>query len=183
MHVGPRGLRHVTPIGAQHHRDRHLYRRGRSGDYRRPRHGSIVIRILVSLLCGGLFGGGLVVSGMTDTLRVQGFLDLFGGWDPTLMFVMGGAIITMFFAWRSAANREAAVLGGPLPTPPSTQIDTRLAVGGIMFGMGWGLSGFCPGPAFASLSFGGSGGLIFMVAMLAAMFAARPIIGMIFRGA
>ena len=140
-------------------------------------------KLLVIFIAGLLFGAGLAVSGMTDPARVIGFLDLFGNWDATLAFVMGGAIITMFFAWRSAANREAAVLGGPLPTPPSTQIDTRLAVGGIMFGMGWGLSGFCPGPAFASLSFGGSGGLIFMVAMLAAMFAARPIIGMIFRGA
>lgn len=139
------------------------------------------MRILVSLFCGGLFGAGLVVSGMTDTLRVQGFLDLFGGWDPTLMFVMGGAIIPMFIAWRVAANREAAVLGGPLPSPPSTKIDTRLAVGGILFGMGWGLSGFCPGPAFASLSFGGTGGFVFMASMLIAMFAARPIIGAVFK--
>lgn len=139
------------------------------------------MRILVSLFCGGLFGAGLVVSGMTDTLRVQGFLDLFGGWDPTLMFVMGGAMIPMFIAWRIAARREAAVLGGPLPAAPSTTIDTRLAVGGILFGMGWGLSGFCPGPAFASLSFGGTGGLVFMASMLIAMFAARPIIGAVFK--
>lgn len=139
------------------------------------------MRILVSLFCGGLFGTGLVVSGMTDTLRVQGFLDLFGAWDPTLMFVMGGAIIPMFFAWRIAAKREEAILGGPLPAPPSTTIDTRLAVGGILFGMGWGLSGFCPGPAFASLSFGGTGGLVFMASMLIAMFAARPIIGAVFK--
>ena len=139
------------------------------------------MRLLVSLFGGGLFGAGLVVSGMTDTLRVQGFLDLFGAWDPTLMFVMGGAIIPMFFAWRIAANREAAVLGGALPTPPSTTIDTRLAVGGILFGMGWGLSGFCPGPAFASLSFGGTGGLVFMASMLIAMFAAKPITGALFK--
>lgn len=139
------------------------------------------MRILVSLFCGGLFGGGLVVSGMTDTQRVQGFLDLFGGWDPTLMFVMGGAIIPMVIAWCIAAKREAAVLGGPLPSPPSTTIDTRLALGGILFGMGWGLSGFCPGPAFASLSFGGTGGLIFMVSMLVAMIAARPIKSAMFR--
>ena len=139
------------------------------------------MRILVSLFCGGLFGGGLVVSGMTDTQRVQGFLDLFGGWDPTLMFVMGGAIIPMVSAWCIAAKREAAVLGGPLPSPPSTTIDTRLAMGGILFGMGWGLSGFCPGPAFASLSFGGTGGLIFMVSMLVAMIAERPIKSAMFR--
>jgi uncharacterized membrane protein YedE/YeeE len=141
------------------------------------------MRLLVSLFCGGLFGAGLVVSGMTDTLRVQGFLDLFGGWDPTLMFVMGGAIIPMYFAWRIAAKRQTAVLGGAYPAPPKTQIDTRLAVGGILFGMGWGLSGFCPGPAFASLSFGGTGGVIFMVSMLAAMIAARPITAALFRNA
>jgi uncharacterized membrane protein YedE/YeeE len=141
------------------------------------------MRLLVSLFCGGLFGTGLVVSGMTDTLKVQGFLDLFGGWDPTLMFVMGGAIVPMFFAWRVTANRETAVLGGAYPAPPKTQIDTRLAVGGILFGMGWGLSGFCPGPAFASLSFGGTGGVIFVVSMLVAMIAARPITATLFRNA
>ncbi|MDR6264965.1 MULTISPECIES: DUF6691 family protein [Rhodobacterales] len=139
------------------------------------------MRILISLLCGGLFGAGLVVSGMTDTKRVQGFLDLFGGWDPTLMFVMGGAIIPMFIAWRIAAKRETAVLGSPLPAAPKTEIDRKLVIGGILFGMGWGLSGFCPGPAFASLSFSGTGGLVFMIAMLVAMIAARPLIPALFR--
>ena len=139
--------------------------------------------ILFSLIAGLIFGIGLIISGMANPLKVQNFLDIFGTWDPSLAFVMGGAIIPMFFAWRIAAKREAAILGGPLPTPPSTTIDTRLAVGGILFGMGWGLSGFCPGPAFASLSFGGTGGLIFMAAMLLSMFAARPIIGVLFRSA
>ena len=139
------------------------------------------MRILVALFCGSLFGAGLVVSGMTDTARVQGFLDIFGGWDPTLMFVMGGAIVPMFFAWRFAASREVAVLGDPLPAAPGTAIDTRLLVGGVMFGMGWGLSGFCPGPAFASLSFGGSGGFIFLASMLIAMMIARAAIPLLFR--
>ncbi len=133
------------------------------------------MRLLVSLFCGGLFGTGLVVSGMTDTLRVKGFLDLFGDWDPTLMFVMGGAIIPMFFAWRLTTKREMSVLGSALPAPPRTTIDKPLVIGSILFGMGWGLSGFCPGPAFASLSFGGTSGQIFMFSMLIAMFASKPL--------
>jgi uncharacterized membrane protein YedE/YeeE len=133
------------------------------------------MRLLVSLFCGGLFGTGLVVSGMTDTLRVKGFLDLFGDWDPTLIFVMGGAIIPMFFAWRLTTKREMSVLGSALPAPPRTTIDKPLVIGSILFGMGWGLSGFCPGPAFASLSFGGTSGQIFMFSMLIAMFASKPL--------
>jgi len=133
------------------------------------------MRLLVSLFCGGLFGTGLVVSGMTDTLRVKGFLDLFGDWDPTLIFVMGGAIIPMFFAWRLTTKREMSVLGSALPAPPQTTIDKPLVIGSILFGMGWGLSGFCPGPAFASLSFGGTSGQIFMFSMLIAMFASKPL--------
>ena len=133
------------------------------------------MRLLVSLFCGGLFGTGLVVSGMTDTLRVKGFLDLFGDWDPTLIFVMGGAIIPMVFAWRLTTKREMSVLGSALPAPPRTTIDKPLVIGSILFGMGWGLSGFCPGPAFASLSFGGTSGQIFMFSMLIAMFASKPL--------
>lgn len=139
------------------------------------------MRMLVSLFCGGLFGAGLVISGMTDSARVQGFLDILGAWDPTLIFVMGGAIIPMFFAWRIAAKRQIAVLGGSLPEAPSTQIDKRLAIGGALFGMGWALSGFCPGPAFASLSFGGTGGFVFMASMLISMALARPITAAIFK--
>ena len=139
------------------------------------------MRLLVSLFCGGLFGTGLVVSGMTDTLRVQGFLDLFGDWDPTLMFVMGGAIIPMVFAWQLTTKREMSVLGGTLPAPPRTTIDKPLVIGSILFGMGWGLSGFCPGPAFASLSFGGTSGQIFMFSMLIAMFANKPLSSISFK--
>ena len=116
---------------------------------------------LVTLFCGALFGLGLVVSGMTDTARVQGFLDFFGAWDATLVFVMGGAIIPMFIAWRIAAIREKSVLGGLIPLSPKTELDRALIIGAIMFGAGWGLSGFCPGPALASSSFGGVGGFTF----------------------
>jgi len=131
---------------------------------------------LVTLFCGALFGLGLVVSGMTDTTKVQGFLDFFGAWDATLVFVMGGAIIPMFIAWRIAAIREKSVLGGLIPLTPKTELDRSLIAGAILFGAGWGLSGFCPGPAIASSSYGGVGSLTFLAAMLAGMLIAPPII-------
>ena len=131
---------------------------------------------LVTLFCGALFGLGLVVSGMTDTTKVQGFLDFFGAWDATLVFVMGGAIIPMFIAWRIAAIREKSVLGGLIPLTPKTELDRSLIAGAILFGAGWGLSGFCPGPAIASSSYGGIGSLTFLAAMLAGMLIAPPII-------
>jgi len=131
---------------------------------------------LVTLFCGALFGLGLVVSGMTDTTKVQGFLDFLGAWDATLVFVMGGAIIPMFIAWRIAAIRKKSVLGGVIPLAPRTEIDRALILGGILFGAGWSLSGFCPGPALASVSFGGIGGLTFLASMLAGMVLAPPVI-------
>lgn len=131
------------------------------------------MRSLIALACGGLFGIGLVVSGMTDTTKVQGWLDLFGAWDPTLAFVLGGAIIPMAAAWRIASKRRAAILGGVLPAQPDADITPRLAIGSGLFGVGWGFSGLCPGPAMASLSFGGWQGLVFFIAMVAAM-AAQP---------
>jgi uncharacterized membrane protein YedE/YeeE len=134
---------------------------------------------LVTLACGALFGLGLVISGMTDTTRVQGFLDFFGVWDATLVFVMGGAIIPMFIAWRIAAIREKSVLGGLIPLSPKTELDRSLIMGAVLFGAGWGLSGFCPGPALASSTFGGTGGLTFLAAMLAGMLIAPPIIRMV----
>ncbi len=132
------------------------------------------MRGLISLLSGGLFGLGLLVSGMTDTTRVQGWLDIFGAWDPTLAFVLGGAILPMAVAWRVAARRAAPLVGGAFPPPPSGGITPRLAIGSLIFGAGWGLAGLCPGPAFASLSFGGWEGLAFAAAMLAGMLLAVP---------
>ena len=131
------------------------------------------MRALFALLAGSFFGLGLLVSGMTDTAKVQGFLDLFGAWDPTLVFVLGGAILPMLVAWRIAAARQEAVLGGPLPSAPSQEIDTRLIAGSALFGAGWALVGLCPGPAMASLSFGGTEGLIFFAAMCMGMFGLR----------
>jgi uncharacterized protein len=132
------------------------------------------MRILMSLIAGGLFGAGLFISGMTDTTKVQGWLDVFGAWDPTLAFVMGGAIIPMFFAWRFARGRNPLV-GGDFPTPADPVFDHRLISGSVMFGMGWGLAGLCPGPAIASLSYGGLGGFVFLAAMLVGMGAAPSI--------
>ena len=128
-----------------------------------------MMRNVFALLAGGLFGAGLLVSGMVDTTKVQGWLDVFGIWDPTLAFVMGGAIIPMAIAWRIAARRRVAVLGNALPEPPSQKLSGSLITGSLMFGAGWGLAGLCPGPAMASLTFGGVGGLVFMAAMMAGM--------------
>ena len=136
--------------------------------------GSRLMRSLFTILAGGLFGLGLLVSGMTDTRKIQGWLDVFGNWDPTLAFVMGGAIVPMFFAWRIAGRRHAPVIGGSFPAMPEQKISRDLALGSVLFGMGWGLSGLCPGPSLASLTFGGWQGLLFLVAMVLGMLAAVP---------
>ena len=134
------------------------------------------MRMFLSFLAGGLFGTGLYFSGMTDTTKVQGWLDVFGNWDPTLAFVMGGAIIPMFIAWRLTEGR-APLVGGNFPQPSKPELDRRLIVGSTMFGIGWGLVGLCPGPVFASLSYNGWGGIWFLLAMLAGMMVA-PKFGM-----
>lgn len=126
-------------------------------------------RVLFALLSGGLFGAGLLVSGMVDTLKVQGWLDVFGQWDPTLAFVMGGAILPMAVAWRVAAKRQRSVLGFDLPPPPAQEVKSDLVIGSVLFGIGWALAGLCPGPALASLGFGGVQGLVFFGAMCAGM--------------
>ena len=130
------------------------------------------MRLFCSLLAGALFGAGLLISGMVDTAKVQGFLDIFGAWNPTLAFVLGGAMLPMAVAWRVAAGRSTSALGTPFPQMPPARFDTRLIAGSVLFGMGWALVGFCPGPAFASLSFGGAGGLVFLIAMAVAMLVA-----------
>jgi uncharacterized protein (TIGR01244 family) len=133
------------------------------------------MRYLVALFAGGLFGAGLLLSGMTDTLKVQGFLDIFGSWDPTLAFVMGGAILPMTLAWALARRRPVALLGTPIQTRAEGRPDRSLVIGSVLFGVGWGLAGLCPGPAIASIGFGGTGGLAFLLAMMAGMIAARPL--------
>lgn len=127
-----------------------------------------MMRAVFSVLSGALFGSGLWLSGMTDTTRVQGFLDLFGNWDPTLVFVMGGALLPMFVAWRLTTGRRPWQ-GEAFPAPAPAKLDPRLALGSVLFGCGWALAGFCPGPALASLSYGGWEGLVFLAAMIAGM--------------
>ena len=127
------------------------------------------MQVLMALLTGLVFGLGLIVSGMTDPAKVIGFLDIAGKWDPSLAFVMAGAILVGMFAFRFAATREQAILGGAMRLPTARHIDRRLVLGGLAFGAGWGLAGYCPGPALASLATGGSKPLIFTIAMLAGM--------------
>ena len=128
-------------------------------------------RLLFAFIAGGLFGAGLFISGMTDTSKVQGWLDVFGQWDPTLAFVMGGAILPMAIAWTFTRGRKPLV-GGTFPAPSDPKIGRKLVLGPVLFGAGWGLAGLCPGPSVASLSYGGWPHWVFFGAMLVGMFAA-----------
>jgi len=126
---------------------------------------------LSEFLIGLLFGFGLIFSGMTDPGKVIGFLDLFGSWDPSLALVMGGAIAVGFLAFRLARDRTQNFLGGAMRLPTSRDIDRRLVVGSLVFGAGWGLAGFCPGPALVSLGAGQDKAVVFVVAMVLGMLA------------
>lgn len=127
------------------------------------------MHVFIALVAGLVFGIGLIVSGMTDPSKVIGFLDLAGSWDPSLAFVMGGAIAVGALAFRFASVRATSLLGQPMRLPTASSIDRRLVLGGLAFGAGWGLAGYCPGPALASLAGGSSAPLIFVAAMVAGM--------------
>lgn len=124
---------------------------------------------LTEFAVGLMFGVGLMASGMTDPGKVIGFLDLFGAWDPSLALVMGGAVVVGFFAFALAKKRTTTFLGGALRFPTSTQLDKPLIIGSLLFGTGWGLAGFCPGPALVSMADGQSKAMLFVVAMLIGM--------------
>ena len=124
---------------------------------------------LTEFAVGLLFGLGLIVSGMTDPGKVLGFLDLFGAWDPSLAFVMGGAILVGLGAFTVAKRRTTSFLGGAMHLPQRRDIDRRLVVGSLTFGVGWGLAGFCPGPALVSLGALQPKAVVFVVAMLVGM--------------
>lgn len=124
---------------------------------------------LTEFLVGLVFGLGLLLSGMTDPGKVIGFLDLFGSWDPSLALVMGGAIAASILPFAIAKKRTTNFLGGALRLPTSTELDKRLVVGSLLFGAGWGLAGFCPGPAIVSMADGQYKALIFVLAMLVGM--------------
>ncbi|CAM8643801.1 COG2391 Predicted transporter component [Comamonadaceae bacterium] len=118
---------------------------------------------------GLLFGLGLILAGMTDPSKVLGFLDLAGLWDPSLAFVMGGAILVSLGAFTLAKKRTTSFLGGAMQLPTSRDIDKRLVTGSLLFGAGWGLAGFCPGPALVSVGTGNPKAVVFVLAMLAGM--------------
>lgn len=126
------------------------------------------------LLSGLVFGLGLILAGMTQPLKVKGFLDLAGAWDPSLGLVMGGAIALGVFVFAYAAKRQRSWSGAPMEIPRNRTIDTRLMLGGVLFGMGWGIAGFCPGPALVALGALGPGvgtAGLFVAAMLVGMWA------------
>ena len=127
------------------------------------------MQILIALLVGLVFGLGLIVSGMTDPARVLGFLDLAGLWNPSLAFVMGGAIAVALPAFVVAARRQRTLTGAPLQRPTATRIDRRLLLGALAFGAGWGLAGLCPGPALALIATGNGKVLVFVASMLVGM--------------
>lgn len=133
---------------------------------------SIAARSL-PLVSGTLFGSGLALSGMTNPERVRGFLDIFGRWDPTLAFVMVGAVMIMAIAWRIQRRMAKPVLAQRFSLPDRRDLDGKLIAGSALFGVGWGIAGLCPGPAIASLALKPAAVLPFIVAMLAGMAAYR----------
>lgn len=124
---------------------------------------------LFALASGIVFGLGLILSGMADPVKVKAFLDLAGAWDPSLALVMGGAIGVGFFAFRHARHMPRSWTGARMEIPTVTTIDARLIGGGVLFGIGWGIGGFCPGPALVALGSGMTEAAIFVAAMLAGM--------------
>lgn len=124
---------------------------------------------LAAFAAGLVFGVGLILGGMTDPGKVLGFLDLAGNWDPSLAFVMGGAVLVGLFAFGLARRRARALLGGAMHLPQRRDIDLRLVLGSVVFGIGWGLAGFCPGPALVSFASGEAKAALFVAAMLGGM--------------
>ncbi len=133
----------------------------------------MIKRILPPLLSGTLFGAGLALGGMTNPARVRGFLDLFGDWDPTLAFVMGGAVIVMAIAWRFQPRMAHPLFAEKFALPDRTDLTAKLLGGSALFGIGWGVAGLCPGPGIAALVIEPASAAIFVVAMLAGMLLVR----------
>jgi uncharacterized membrane protein YedE/YeeE len=133
--------------------------------------------VLVQFIIGVIFGLGLVLSGMSDPAKVLNFLDFAairtGSWDPSLAFVIAGAIAVTFAGYKLALKRTQPILGEKFYLPTRDDIDARVIAGPAIFGIGWGLSGFCPGPAITALGFGTKAAVIFVIAMLAGMWLAR----------
>ena len=130
---------------------------------------SPVLRAAVALVSGAVFGLGLSLSGMLDPARVQGFLDVFGAWDPSLAFVLGGAVAVAMIGVAIMRRMAHPMLDTVFHLPSATTVDARLIVGSAVFGVGWGLAGFCPGPALAVLSLGLMPTVVFVIAMVIGM--------------
>lgn len=132
--------------------------------------------VIIALIAGLLFGAGLTISTMVDPARVLGFLDVFGSWDPTLAFVMGGGLAVYLPIYQLVIKpRKRTVFNTPCHIPESNKIDARLVIGSILFGLGWGLSGICPGPGITNLSGAEHGILVFVITMLFGMMAASKV--------
>lgn len=131
------------------------------------------MQTIVSLIAGLIFGYGLVLSGMSNPAKVMNFLDVAGAFDPSLIFVMLGAVVTTYIGYRFLWRLDRPLFANEFQTSPKTDIDNRLVLGPVLFGVGWGLVGLCPGPALASLTFGGLSALIFFIAMLKGMIIAK----------
>jgi uncharacterized membrane protein YedE/YeeE len=127
------------------------------------------MHIFTALIAGLLFGIGLIISGMTNPSKIIGFLDIAGAWDPSLLLVMVGAISLSYFAFRKAGMLTKPLLGDGMQLPKSREVDRRLVTGSLIFGAGWGLAGYCPGPALASIATGAHEPIIFVIAMIAGM--------------
>ena len=132
---------------------------------------------LASLVSGTLFGAGLALGGMTNPARVRGFLDVFGDWDPTLAFVMGGAVLVMAIAWRAVPRMVRPFVAEEFHLPTTSDLTPRLIGGAALFGIGWGVAGLCPGPGFAALVIKPLAAAIFVAAMLVGMAAVRILEG------
>lgn len=135
------------------------------------------MHFLVNLAIGFVFGVGLVVSGMSDPAKVLNFLDVTGQWDASLILVLGGAVIVTFLGYRLVWSRGAPLTGGSFHLPQRSDIDARLIAGPVIFGIGWGIAGLCPGPALTSLALGQPGVLVFVPTMFAGMWIARIVAG------
>jgi uncharacterized membrane protein YedE/YeeE len=126
-------------------------------------------RIAAALACGLTFGFGLTLSGMTDPARVRAFLDIVGNWDPSLLFVLGSAVMVAFVGFRTTLRMAKPLFDDHFHRPPPRRISGRLVLGWALFGIGWGMVGFCPGPAIANLATGMFSVLLFFAAMVAGM--------------
>ena len=135
-----------------------------------------MMKLLVALMSGAVFGLGLAISGMINPAKVLGFLDVFGNWDPSLAFVMGGALIVTTVAFAVVKKRSSPLWHDVFHLPDNTGIDRKLIIGSALFGIGWGLVGLCPGPALSNLLLGAWQPIVFVIAMIAGMIVQRMVV-------